>query len=217
MFAQSMVAALFGVASAVLDKSAPSLETANGLLWAVATLFGAPVMACLSWLFASRRHGISAREYLALKPVPGRQLLGWCLVLVVFMAAMDTFTVLIDRPIVPDVMVDAYQTAGFVPLLWVALVVFAPVGEEIFFRGFLFKGILHSKLGRPGAVLLVSLVFAAIHLQYDLYGILLVFCTGLLLGYARVHTGSIYPTIVMHALMNLIATIEVVLKIHWQK
>jgi uncharacterized protein len=90
-------------------------------------------------------------------------------------------------------------------LLWVAVVVCAPWGEEVFFRGFLFKGWLHSVLGGWGTVLLTSLIWAVIHLQYDLYGITTIFVGGLLLGYARLKSGSIYPPILMHTLMNVLA------------
>jgi len=105
--------------------------------------------------------------------------------------------------------VRVYQTAGFPLLLWLAVVVAAPLAEETLFRGFLFKGILHSRLGGAGAVVLTALIWAVIHQQYDLYGVATVFAAGLLLGYARLSTNSIYAGLLMHALMNLIATIEV--------
>ena len=104
---------------------------------------------------------------------------------------------------------QVYQTAGFPPLLWLAVVVAAPLAEETFFRGFLFKGILHSRLSGAGAVVLTALIWAVIHQQYDLYGVANVFAAGLLFGYARLRTNSIYPCLLMHTLMNLIATIQV--------
>jgi hypothetical protein len=91
------------------------------------------------------------------------------------------------------------------------LVLVAPLSEELFFRGFLFAGVLHSPLGSWGAVGLTSLAWAATHLQYDLYGMATVFAGGLLLGYARLRTGSIVPGLLMHALMNLLATLQVAL------
>jgi hypothetical protein len=93
-------------------------------------------------------------------------------------------------------------------LLWVAVVVCAPWGEEIFFRGFLFKGWLHTSLGGWGTVVLTSLIWAAIHTHYDLYAITTVFAAGLLLGYARLRTGSLYPPILMHTLMNVVAMVQ---------
>jgi membrane protease YdiL (CAAX protease family) len=168
-----------------------------------------PVTVSLVWLFAWLRKGISIREYLALNPLSWRAAAGWNAALVGLSVLWDGLTILLHRPIVPDVMVQTYQTAGFPPLLWLAVVVAAPLGEEALFRGFLFKGILHSRLGGAGAVVLTALIWAVIHQQYDLYGVANVFAAGLLLGYARLRTNSIYSGLLMHALMNLIATIEV--------
>ena len=111
---------------------------------------------------------------------------------------------------------DIYRTAsaaGYLPWQWLTAVVVTPIGEETLFRGFLFKGILHSRLGGPGAIVLTALIWAVIHQQYDLYGVATVFAAGLLLGYARLRTNSIYSGLLMHALMNLIATIEVAMVI----
>jgi membrane protease YdiL (CAAX protease family) len=68
-------------------------------------------------------------------------------------------------------------------------------------------------LGGAGAIVLTALVWAVIHRQYDWYGVATVFAAGLLLGFARLRTNSIYSCLLMHALMNLIATIEVVVVI----
>jgi hypothetical protein len=149
------------------------------------------------------------KEYLALNPLSWRATARWCAALAGMVVLSDALTTLLNRPLVPEVMVQLYRTAGFPPLFWLAVVVAAPLGEETFFRGFLFKGILHSPLGSVGAVVLTALLWAVIHQQYDVYGVATVFVAGLLLGYARLRTNSIYSGVVMHALMNLIATIEV--------
>jgi len=139
------------------------------------------------------------------------------MVLLLLVVLSDALTVSLGRPIVPPFMVNAYQTAGFVPLFWFALIVAAPLAEESLFRGFLFEGIFHSRLGAAGAVILSALAWASIHLQYDLYGVATIFVSGLLLGYARLKTGSLYPTLFLHGLMNLIATVEVVVFLKVQR
>jgi membrane protease YdiL (CAAX protease family) len=53
------------------------------------------------------------------------------------------------------------------------------------------------------------MVWSALHTQYDLYGIALIFLGGLLLGYARLRGGSAYVPIAMHVVQNLVATLEV--------
>ena len=95
-----------------------------------------------------------------------------------------------------------------------AIVVAAPVSEETLFRGFFFAGVAHSRIGVPGAIILGSLIWALIHLQYDFYGMATIFFSGLLLGYVRFKTGSIYATMFLHGLMNLLATIETVIARH---
>src|SRR5437867_641768 len=69
------------------------------------------------------------------------------LVLLLLALCSDMLTMYLGRPIVPEFMVRAYESAGFAPLFWVAIVIVAPVSEEILFRGFLFEGIHHSRLG----------------------------------------------------------------------
>jgi len=133
-----------------------------------------------------------------------------CAALVGLGMLFDGLRTLLHRPIVPEVMVQTYQTAGIPPLLWLAVVVAAPLGEETLFRGFLFKGILHSRLGGAGAILLTALIWAVLHRQYDLFDMANIFVAGLLFGYARLRSNSIYSGLLMHALMNLIATIQVV-------
>ena len=123
--------------------------------------------------------------------------------------AADALTMLLGRPVIPEFMIDAYQTAGFVPLLWVALVVMAPVFEEIFFRGFIFPGIRNSRLGVTGAIVLTSLAWAACHVQYDLYHMTVIFGMGIVLGVARWRTESVYPPMATHAALNLVATVQV--------
>ncbi len=175
----------------------------------MATFASAPVAIGLAWLFARLRREMLVKDSLALKPVAGREMVRWCLALLVLVILSDGLTLLLGRAVVPEVMVDAYRTAYFPPLLWLGVIVCAPLSEEILFRGFLFKGILHSRLGGIGAVLLTSSIWAAIHAQYDLYGKATIFVIGLLLGVARLKTDSVYTGVVMHALMNLIATVQV--------
>jgi membrane protease YdiL (CAAX protease family) len=112
------------------------------------------------------------------------------------------------RAIVPDFVAQAYATASFLPLLWIALVVAAPAFEEVFFRGFLFQGLQHSRVGPVGAVIITSIIFGIIHFQYDAYGMATASAIGLLLGTARLKTASIYPAVVMHSMINFIAVVE---------
>ena len=187
----------------------------NGLFVALTTCGAAPVGIGMTCLFAWLRRGISIRDYLGLKSVPGKEFVCWGIALLVFAVLSDGLTALLGRPIVPDVVLVSYKTAVFPPLLWLAVVFLAPLNEEIFFRGFLFAGLSRSRLGGWGAILLTSVLWSVIHLQYDYYGVGTIFVSGLLFGYARLKTNSIAPTILMHALMNLVTTIQVALLIRF--
>ncbi len=203
-----IVAAKLRDANFDFDRIVDSIES-NGFCLAVATCVSNPFVVALTLLFAKIRKQITVRQYLCLHRVGWKELGKWSLVVMLFVICHDTLIFLLGRPIVPEFMLAAYKTAYSVPLLLLALMVMAPVSEEVFFRGFLFKGIESSKLGPPGAIIITALAWSVMHLQYNIYGIAGLFVGGLLLGFARLRSNSIYPPIVMHALQNLIATIEV--------
>jgi hypothetical protein len=204
-----IVAAKLRDANFDFDRTIGSIES-NGFCLAAATCVSNPFVIALTALFAKIRKTITVKQYLCLHRVGWRELGKWSLVVVLFVICHDTLIFLLGRPIVPDFMLAAYKTAYSLPLLWLALMVMAPLAEEIFFRGFLFTGIEGSKLGPAGAIIITALAWSVMHLQYDIYDIAGLFVGGLLLGFARLRSNSIYPPIVMHALQNLIATIEVV-------
>jgi len=181
----------------------------NGLLLAVGTLASFPVGLTFCWLFARLRAGLPWQEYLALKTVTGRSVWRWLLRLLVLLVVADGLTLALDRPIVPDAMVQAYRTAGWLPLLWFSVVVLAPVVEELFFRGFVYAGWANSWLGVVPSIVAIGALWASIHTQYDAYGRAQIFVAGLLLGWARWRTGSVYVPMLLHGVMNLLATLQV--------
>lgn len=179
----------------------------DGDLLAVATFAGAIVTLGLVILLVKARR-ISPRDYLALGRVRLKIVLPWALALLVFVVAFDSLSTLLDRPVVPESMRRVYETAAFLPLLWIAVVIVAPLWEEIVFRGFGFPGLRSSRLGMAGAIIVPALFWTALHVQYDAYDLGFVFLLGLLFGYARERTGSVTVPIVLHVLNNLIATVQ---------
>ena len=180
----------------------------NGLLLAIVTVVSIPVALGLVVLFVRLRKGMTLKDYLCFRHPRSSRYSTWCLILLAFVLLSDSLSVVLGKPIVPPFMSDAYATAGFMPLLWFTLIVVAPVGEEILFRGFLFKGLEASRVGGAGAVIVSSLGWAAMHIQYDWYGLLSVGAMGLLVGIARLRSQSILLPIFLHAVSNLIATVE---------
>lgn len=85
---------------------------------------------------------------------------------------------------------------------FIALVVLAPIFEELIFRGWLFSK-LRKKLKLIPAILLTSLLFGFMHGQWNV-GIN-VFALSLFLCGLREHTGNIYASILLHMIKNGIA------------
>lgn len=75
----------------------------------------------------------------------------------------------------------------------------AGVGEEVTLRG-----ALQPKLG----LLVTSLLFAALHVQYSVFGIGVIFLLGLLLGWIRLRTNTTVA-IAVHALYDVVAVLSV--------
>ena len=63
--------------------------------------------------------------------------------------------------------------------------------------------------------MVISAAWAVIHVQYDWFGILQIFLTGLLFGWVRWRSGSTLLTFLLHGLMNAWATVETIVKIDW--
>ena len=118
------------------------------------------------------------------------------------------------REVAPGFMGDVLQSARADGALWLLVIAFcvaAPVTEELFSRGFLYRGWSESFLGVPGAILLSSLVWTALHLQYDWFFFGEVFSIGLLLGYLRYRFNSTWLTIFVHGLNNLAAVVQTIM------
>jgi membrane protease YdiL (CAAX protease family) len=110
----------------------------------------------------------------------------------------------------PDFPIDQKQQVGFqdisLPIHYVyaflALVVVAPIFEEILFRGYLF-GFIRKKTSFFLTALLVSGIFGLIHLQLNVA--IDVFCLSLVACYLREKTGTIWASVLLHMIKNGIA------------
>lgn len=162
----------------------------------------------------------SFSNYLALV-VPTTRAIGFSIALIAALVVLsDGAMALLGRNPVPEFQIVAYRTAkeaGALPLLFVVIVLVAPITEEIMFRGFLFRGLVRRASLAPYAIVLISLAFAIIHQQYDLTGLTQVFAMALLLGFARYFSGSTVLTMLMHILANLIAMVETFVYLEWWK
>lgn len=90
-------------------------------------------------------------------------------------------------------------------------VLIAPFCEEIFFRGFVFTGLLHD-LSPAWAILVSASLFAIAHA--DPSSFLPLFAIGIGLGILRWRTGSTWASMSLHILNNLLSSIIIVLAMH---
>jgi uncharacterized protein len=182
--------------------------TQNGGVVAYATLVSSIVTVALCVLFARMRKGISVRDYFALRWPPKKIAAGWTAAFLLYLVACSFLFSFLDSSATEE-FTNAIQnvTGATKILLWVALYVGAPVTEEFFFRGFLFVGIQRSRLRSAGAILISTLLFTAIHIQYELQGLIFVSAAGLFFGVARHKTNSLPFCIMLHSIMNIIATL----------
>jgi membrane protease YdiL (CAAX protease family) len=135
-------------------------------------------------------------------------------------AICDALLYLGGYPLVTPFQVQSYTTAaakGWLAALLLGVVVVAPAGEEIVFRGFLFRG--WARLDREAwlAIVVISILWAALHVQYDWTGILQIFVIGLFLGWMRWRSGSTLLTFLLHALFNVEGTLETVVQLYLSK
>ncbi|MDO8926471.1 MAG: CPBP family intramembrane metalloprotease [Sideroxyarcus sp.] len=181
----------------------------DGSIIAATTLVTTVICCALIAVIIKLKRGTRLTDYLAIRTVPLKTALFWLAGFSLFIAASDALTYFLGRPIVPPFMTATYGSANPVWLFWIALVIAAPLFEETFFRGFLFKGLASSSIGAIGAIVLTAFFWAIIHTQYDTYNIATIFCIGLIFGAARMHTGSLLMPLVLHAFSNVVSTAEV--------
>jgi len=83
------------------------------------------------------------------------------------------------------------------------IVAFQPIGEEIFFRGFLLDKI-SSLAGRETAIVVTSILFGIAHLTYgNIYPAIMTGILGLILAYMVVKTKSLTTAIIAHIFFNV--------------
>lgn len=191
-----------------LAKGAEALAY-NGVLLSWGTMMSALVACVLVSLAVRLKRGASLRDYLGLRTVAITTLLKWSGAVIGLGLASEFLQWILGRPISPEFMFTAYATADPVWALWVAVVLAAPLGEEIFFRGFLLAGWEATFLRPAGAVILTSALWTSIHTQYGPFELTFIFLLGLILGAARLATGSILLPLFLHCLVNLVGIIEV--------
>jgi membrane protease YdiL (CAAX protease family) len=194
------------------------LETPyDGILVTLSVLISNPILigvVALAVWFARA----SQVDYLALRWPPIRDVGLGIAGLVALIALCDGLLYLSGRDLVTSFQLQSYTTASaqgwLLPMMFSAIVM-APAGEEILFRGFLFRGWARSDRSTWPAIIVISVLWAGLHVQYDWTGIAQIIVIGLFLGWMRWRSGSTLLTFLLHALFNLEGTMETVAQIHF--
>jgi membrane protease YdiL (CAAX protease family) len=193
-----------------IDLAAAIHVVGGGLTVSLSVIMGLPAVLAALWI-AIRASRTPFAEYLALRWTSWTNLaigIGW---LVALVAGWDLLSRATGREVAPGFMGDVLKSAQADGALWLLVIAFcvaAPITEEFFARGFLYRGWSESFLRVPGAILLSSLVWTALHLQYDWFFFGEVFSIGLLLGWLRYRFNSTWLTVVAHGANNLAATLQ---------
>jgi uncharacterized protein len=165
------------------------------------------VLLSLSFVLMKRTGGLPSAAELGLRPTPSRAAVGWVLVArltvgilaAVYVSAVGHVTS--NAPVAP---VTGQGTIAAIDLV-IAACLLAPLGEELFFRGFMYAS-LRGRVPAFWAALVTGLLFGAVHPIYgatawNLVPILAMAGFAMCLLYER--TGSLWPAIAFHVAMNI--------------
>ena len=181
-----------------------------GLTISLSVLMGLPAVVVACWI-AIKPSRTPFSDYLALRWTSWKNVALGVVALVVLVGCWDLLSRALGREITSGFMGDVLKSAQADGALWLLVIAFcvaAPISEELFARGFLYRGWSESFLKPAGAIVLSSMAWTVLHIQYDWFFLGEVFSIGLLFGYLRYRTGSTWLTILLHCLNNLAATLQ---------
>lgn len=205
-FAGALVAALMlGLVAVPFGSSLDAPPPSVNILATVAQ----DASLVISALLFARLSGPSRPAEFGLQPTATWPAIGWAaLTWGSFFALTAAWVSLVGAPSTDTALPEslgAEKSAVALVAVAVLVCVIAPLAEEFFFRGFFFRA-LQSWRGVWPAALVTGLVFGAIHIgSSDPAYLLPLAYFGFALCALRVVTGSLYPSIGVHALNNSVA------------
>jgi uncharacterized protein len=176
------------------------------------------VIAPAYYAYSHRAPGVSRREGLAAlglrRTAPGPAILAVIVGFLAIVGANFLYSILVQAFNLP-VQTNSnvlLQRAKYAPVTSLALVagavLIAPICEEIFFRGYLFGGLLRRWSFWP-SMLLSSFLFALAH--GDIGSFVVLFVVGMVLAVVRWRIGSLWAGIAIHVANNATAAIAIIL------
>jgi len=170
-----------------------------------------PFVIALVFLGMAMKKGRIARDKIYLvQPASVARYLTWCVLFFVFILVTEFALAKVGL-----LGIDKWNHALIPSIIRIAgAVILAPLVEEIILRGVLLSKLIEKGLNQHVAIVLQAMVFVALH-SFAYQGtlssqiaIVQSLVDGILYGYARQNTGSLYTPITMHIMGNLIATVE---------
>lgn len=106
------------------------------------------------------------------------------------------------EPTPPDIGVTWDSSTLSIILILLSTVIAGPIAEELMFRGYILDSIRRMH-GDVVAIVVSALLFGMVHL--DPYTVGMATLGGVIYGYIRVKTGSLWPSMASHMIWNTIA------------
>ncbi|MGI6225386.1 MAG: CPBP family intramembrane glutamic endopeptidase [Peptococcales bacterium] len=103
---------------------------------------------------------------------------------------------------IAEIIVTA-QTKWEMVIPFIVASIFAPISEELYFRGFLYPA-FRQKIGVGWGIMVTSLIFGSLH--FDFVRLIPLAFGGIWLNWLYERSGSIYTSIVAHSVWNTIMT-----------
>ena len=161
-----------------------------------------------AWLLARLTAGAPTAEQFGLRRLSALKGLGWMMATwVAFIAFSGVWAAALGVEENDDLPQELGADDSTTALIFVAVLVCvaAPIAEELFFRGFCFTA-LRRWIGVAGGAIATGVIFGAIHAgSADAVFLVPLGVFGALLCLLYHRTGSLIPSIVLHALNNALA------------
>lgn len=100
-----------------------------------------------------------------------------------------------------ETMHTSYAGSNYLLMIF-PLVIVGPILEELFFRGLILRGLL-SRYSTKKSILISSLFFAIVH--FTPWQFVFAFIVGIVLAWVYIKTGSLLPSMLIHATLNFSA------------
>jgi membrane protease YdiL (CAAX protease family) len=87
--------------------------------------------------------------------------------------------------------------------LYAGLSFCAGFGEELAYRGYAIPAVMVAGVSAPAALAVTSVAFAVLHSYQGVLGVVRTGVVGVIMGVVFLHTGSVWPPMVAHVLIDL--------------